>query len=124
MLPIDKRLDDAWSLLVKLRAKNRCEFCGIQDDTLSSHHIHTRSNKSVRWDVENGVALCYKHHVGSSVFSAHGTPDKFDEWITGVKGVRFMERLNQRKNSLGKFTKYDKELMLQLLREEIKNYDT
>jgi len=56
---IDKKLDNAWSKLVKLRAGNKCEIklCG-KTKYLNSHHIFTRRNKAVRWSVLNGVALC------------------------------------------------------------------
>jgi len=123
-MAIDKNLDIAWSKLVKLRAGNQCQFCGLGDETLASHHIFGRANKSVRWDVENGVALCYIHHVSSSVFSAHGTPDKFDEWINGIKGVAFMGRLTRRKNSLGKFSPFEKEILLDELNKEIEKYES
>lgn len=31
--------------------------------------------------LENGISLCPKHHVFSSEFSAHKTPEKFTKWF-------------------------------------------
>ena len=59
----DAKLDKLWSLLVKHRAGWRCEYCGSREKVLNSHHIYSRSNRSTRWDLENGVCLCGKHHT-------------------------------------------------------------
>ena len=43
---LDGKLDDAWSLLVKLEAGNKCEVCGITT-TLNSHHIFRSEERRV-----------------------------------------------------------------------------
>ena len=65
---IDGKLDIAWSLLVKLRAGMKCEYCG-KTSYLNSHHIYSRSKASTRWLPENGISLCVGHHTFSSKFS-------------------------------------------------------
>ena len=75
MKGIDKKLDDAWAKLVKLKAGNKCEYCG-KTDRLNSHHVYSRSNRSVRWDIDNGYSLCVGHHVFGN-FSAHKSPLDF-----------------------------------------------
>ena len=73
-----RTLDKLWSEAVKARS-HRCEYCGAGN--VSAHHIIGRTHLGLRWDVRNGVSLCQKHHTGSSVFSAHLTPKKFEKWI-------------------------------------------
>ncbi len=116
---IDKKLDDAWSLLVKLRAGMKCEYCH-KTSPLNSHHIYSRSKKSTRWDVRNGICLCVGHHVFSSSFSAHKTPLEFTEWLVNYKGHNEITTLKLRANSVSKLFKFEKELLLKELQKEIK----
>lgn len=116
---IDKRLDDAWSELVKLRAGMCCEYCG-KTSTLNSHHIFSRSNKSVRWDAVNGICLCVAHHVFSSKFSAHKTGVEFTIWLTETKGQKFIDLLRIKANCISKLHVFEKEILLKELKKEIK----
>lgn len=118
---IDKKLDDAWRRLVKLRAGNRCEYCQ-REKPLNSHHIYSRSNKSTRWDPMNGICLCVAHHTFSSQFSAHKTPLEFVEWLKTYKGEKEIQRLRVKSNGIGKFTHFEKEILLKELKNEIKKY--
>jgi len=120
---IDGKLDNAWSKLVKLRAGNKCEIklCG-KTRYLNSHHLHTRANKAVRWNVLNGVALCPNHHVLSSKFSAHGTPTLFHVWLVKYKGQDFIDRLDFKASGISKLHKFEKELMLKELNHEIEHF--
>jgi hypothetical protein len=116
---IDGKLDTAWSLLVKLRAGMKCEYCGKKTH-LNSHHIYSRSKKSTRWDLKNGISLCVGHHTFSSKFSAHKTPLEFTEWLLDHKGKDFVDRLRLKANSISKLHKFEKELLLKELNKEIK----
>ena len=122
---IDKLLDTAWSLLVKLKAGNRCEVfnCG-KTKFLNSHHIFTRRNKAVKWSLDNGIALCPSHHTLSSSFSAHGTPIKFTDFLTKYRGENYIDLLTYKSNQIHKWHKFEKELLLKELLKEIKNYET
>jgi hypothetical protein len=120
---IDKKLDDAWSRLVKLRAGMKCEIPNCHKKVLNSHHIYSRSKKSTRWDVLNGICLCVGHHTFSSTFSAHKTPLEFIEWLTEYKGQDFIDRLRLKANSISKLHAFEKEILLQELQKEIKEYE-
>ena len=118
---IDKRLDDTWSLLVKLKAGNRCEVFNCRKmKQLNSHHIFTRRNKAVRWSLDNGIALCPSHHTLSSSFSAHGTPIKFTDFLKNYRGENYVELLTYKSNQIHKWHKFEKELLLKELLKEIK----
>lgn len=94
-----KKLDDLWSAKIKRIAGNKCEYCG-KTNTLNSHHIFSRSNRSTRWDIDNGICLCVAHHTFSSQFSAHKTPMEFSEWIKELRGEDWFYDLLRRKNTV------------------------
>ncbi len=119
---VEKKLDDAWSKLVKLRDKE-CLYCG-KTDYLNAHHIYSRSKRSVRWDIENGITLCVGHHVFSSTFSAHKTPLEFIKWLENYKGTDYIDDLTIRANMTLKLHKHEKEEMLEELNKQIKEYET
>ena len=121
---IDKKLDDAWSLLVKLRVGRKCEYCGTTTKQIHSHHIYSRSKKSTRWDVLNGISLCAGHHVLSSTFSAHKTPLEFVKWLENYKGTDYIDRLTIKANITSKLFTFEKSLLLDELLKEIKSYES
>lgn len=93
------RLDDMWKQEVYRRAKNKCEFCGKAGweengkiKGLNAHHIFSRGNWDVRWDVDNGVCLCPGHHTLTNE-SFHKAPAEMLEWIKGVRGVAWYDDL-------------------------------
>lgn len=90
-----RKKDKAWANEVKKRANYKCEYCGSKKQ-LNAHHIFSRSNKAVRHDLDNGVCLCPKHHVFSTVFSAHKAPAEFIEWIKQKRGIEWYERLRDK----------------------------
>lgn len=116
---IDGKLDIAWSKLVKLQGKNKCEYCG-KTTYLNSHHIYSRSKKSTRWNTDNGISLCVGHHTFSSKFSAHKTPLEFVDWLKKYKGEDFILRLRLKANYVSKIHQFEKEILLQELNKEIK----
>jgi hypothetical protein len=98
------KVDSLWALAVRLRANNHCEYCG-DTSGLNSHHIFSRSNKSTRWDLNNGICLCVSHHVFGN-FSAHKAPLEFAEWIKELRGeewyrdLRFKAKMTVQKQDL------------------------
>ena len=119
---IDGKLDKAWSLLVKLRANMKCEIPNCNKPTLNSHHIYSRSKRSTRWDVHNGICLCVGHHTFRSDFSAHKTPIEFTQWLYKYKGQAFIDRLGYKANHISKLHIFEKQVLLQELEKDIKNY--
>ncbi len=69
-----------WSKLVKRRAGYRCEVCG-ERKSVQSHHIISKTNRRLRYDLRNGACLCAKHHTLGNR-SAHKNPVWFtQEWM-------------------------------------------
>ena len=115
---IDGKLDEAWAYLVKLEAGFKCEVCGTEKN-LNSHHIWSRSNRSVRWNPANGVCLCVSHHTFNSKFSAHKTPTEFTYWLEETYGKPFLDDLRIEANKTVKWYKHDKETLLETLKTQI-----
>ena len=113
---IDGKLDEAWSMAVKKKAGFKCEHCHKRSP-LNSHHIFSRSKRSVRWDVMNGICLCVGCHTFSSKFSAHKTPTEFTNWLYRYKGQEYMDLLTLKANSISKLHKFEKELLLNELEQ-------
>lgn len=119
---IDGKLDEAWSKLVKLKAGWKCIYCG-KESYVQAHHIYSRSNRSVRWDIENGASLCAGHHTLSSGFSAHKTPLEFAEWIKERNDEEWYNSLRLKANSVKKWTKHEKEEHLKEMLKQIKELE-
>lgn len=93
-------LDNLWRQAIYNKARNRCEYCW-KETHLNAHHIFSRSNYSVRWDLDNGVCLCALHHVlGTTSF--HKAPAEMIEWIKKKRGVKWYNALLLRARSVMK----------------------
>lgn len=65
-------MDSIWSKLIRLRSGGKCEYCleekreykGGPGIWLEAAHIIGRTNRSTRWLLENGKALCSGCHAG------------------------------------------------------------
>ena len=112
-----RTLDNLWSRLIKLRAKGKCEYCR-RPDTLNSHHIFSRSNRSTRWDERNGVCLCAGHHSLNNI-SAHKAPMIFMEWLKKERGETWYKTIQIRAMTAAKI---DYKLTKLYLEHEIRKY--
>lgn len=73
--------DRKWSLQVRQRDNYTCQVCGNSSSYVNAHHIETRSIKSLRYCLENGLTLCAQCHLFNHNFSAHKTPEAFKQWF-------------------------------------------
>lgn len=89
----NRKKDKEWAQAVKLRDNNKCIICS---DTvrLNAHHIIPREDKSFRWEIDNGLTLCPRHHRFSFSFSAHQSSFIFYKSILETKDKKEqLERL-------------------------------
>lgn len=84
-------LDNLWREAVKAKNGAYCEYCNVTDK-LNVHHIFSRTNKEVRWFMDNGIVLCNEHHVSGN-FSAHKSPMEFVEWLKSKRSTEWYENL-------------------------------
>jgi len=83
---LKKQADILWSQVIRLRAKNTCEWCGRQSGVMNAHHLFNRSILHMRHNPENGMCLCVRCHVWDSRHSAHQTPELFGQFLFKEKG--------------------------------------
>ena len=84
-----KQLDRLWYLKILERDKV-CKKCG-RKDTLAGHHIFGKKvYPAGRWNINNGILLCYAHHM----FFAHSDPYRFMFWVKECKGIEWWDRLH------------------------------
>lgn len=88
---LEEECKELWRWIVKARANWKCEICGKKDGKLDAHHFFTKGgHKHMRFDIENGIALCFTHHTGGKE-GAHHDPvftDKILGRIPGYKQIR------------------------------------
>lgn len=56
-----KKLDGLWSTRIHLRDQH-CKKCGTSEKKLEAAHIIGRTCRATRWDLRNGILLCFAHH--------------------------------------------------------------
>lgn len=75
------KADKVWSQLVRINGE--CMVCGASasEFQLQAHHLIPREILHYRHIVENGVALCVRHHKFGMLLSAHKNPVAFLLWL-------------------------------------------
>ena len=82
----ERELDDMWKQKVKDRDEWKCQVCNkkVKKNNCHAHHILPRQLKGLRWDINNGITLCYNHHkVG--IYSPHQNAIWFFGWMNEHK---------------------------------------
>lgn len=90
---------------------NKCAVCG-KVSPLHSAHIFSRKNKTVRWDLENGIALCVKHHL----YWAHKEPVEFVRFCEELLGKEKLDALGMKARQVGRM------LDLDAIEQNLKSY--
>lgn len=92
----NRELDLIWKQKVKERDEYFCQPCGkkVEGKNCHAHHILPKQIKGLRWDVNNGITLCYRHHkVGK--FSAHMNAIWFAFWLKTNRSTQFKYIINK-----------------------------
>lgn len=108
------KLDKMWREIIHQQGK--CAVCG-KTGRLEAHHIFTRSKRSTRWLVENGILLCSACHKFSPTLSAHKAPYAFFKWIEQRNGKKWLEDLAKKSNEVSKQT-------FENIKKYLENYET
>jgi len=69
-----------WADQVKARDGEACVVCGKTGKTVS-HHIINARNLKTRFELDNGIQLCFYCHKGSLLRSAHTGSLLFFMWL-------------------------------------------
>lgn len=93
---LQNKCDALWRKIVKV--KGYCEWCGKSLGQMHAHHIIGRTNRTLRWDLRNGVCLdagCHKMNTGN----AHDDPIAFLKWFETTRPEDY-EYVCRKKNKL------------------------
>jgi len=83
---IEKEMDGIWAKKVFERDGHKCQVCMkiLEGRNKHPHHVLPRQLKGLRWDVNNGITLCYYHHkIG--IYSPHQNAIWFFGWMNENK---------------------------------------
>ena len=105
---VEKELDKKWSEYVRKRDVF-CKRCGGSRGFISAHHAFGRRHLATRWDIFNGVGLCYPCHI----HWAHRDSAGFTEWFRVHVSEDQYNRLAEAHNMVVKFTTED---LIQILK--------
>jgi len=83
-----------WSEKVKKRDNYKCTICS-RTEYLHTHHILPRQNKIFRFDIDNGITLCAKHHKFCYSISAHKNSLVFTLWLLEKRRTQLMQLLEK-----------------------------
>lgn len=112
-------LDVLFSKVIRSRANNQCQRClkWKEFKELQCAHCWGRRKKSVRWDIDNALALCFWCHrqIDSE------DPDAKKELFTKYLGSEGYKKLGQRANWTAQY-KPDTKIIKIYLTEELKKY--
>lgn len=97
-----KKLDILWSKKVKEKAGYKCESCLEEGVWLNSAHIIGRRYRTLRWDIENGMCLCYLCH---RAYDEHQPQAEFIRRV--VIGEERLTKLLQKKQIIAKDQDYE-----------------
>ena len=76
------------------RDHGMCQICGNKPNKAHVHHIIPRQVKDTRYDVMNGIVLCFNHHkVG--VMSPHVNALWFAKWFKLHKKEQYKDLMKK-----------------------------
>mgnify|MGYP003134643588 CR=1 FL=1 len=98
--------DKHFSILVRQRARWKCEYCYTQylpnSAGLHCSHFFGRASKATRWMADNAAAHCFGCHQ-----KLGANPVLFRDWIVERLGKKRVEELQILHNTIVKFNKQD-----------------
>jgi Na+-translocating ferredoxin:NAD+ oxidoreductase RNF subunit RnfB len=104
---LEKRNNNKLWKEVRQQCISRDEGCIIckSQERMSAHHLIPREIKELKYDLDNLVTLCPKHHKFSLEISAHRNPVMFFVWMFNNRKLQLMTVLTKYREGL----KNDKE---------------
>jgi len=116
------KLNMAWKRIIKLRDNYTCQYCCKQATGAGMHASHVIPKSSgirLRWDINNGKALCFYHHRQCW----HMDPTEFGPWFISKFPKRWKYLQEQKLLGKAKYTNEDLESMLEKLTSILKEME-
>lgn len=106
------KLDEIFSLYIRTRDAFTCQRCGTyyqeRGPSLHCSHFKGRRNRAVRWDPENGTALCAGCHGHLTA-----NPDEHTAWMIARLGAERYAVLLDRARTIPRFRQAELEAIYQ-----------
>lgn len=111
---------DIWfSKVVRLRDNYTCQKCQTQyphnSTGLHSSHHYSRTNRRIRWALDNAIALCFKCHKWYE-----GNPLDSGQWLEDKIGAEVVQSLRDRMNTNIKVSKLEEKDIGKHYKEQFK----
>ena len=87
--------DKLWAKSVYADWNHRCAVCG--SDKVQAHHLTPRQFEATRYELLNGVALCYTHHQTDKNLAPHKNAAGWIAWLNHHHPERMEWYLNNRR---------------------------
>ena len=85
---IEREALKEWRNQVLCRDEYKCQICEYKSSKPHVHHIIPQQVKELKFDIDNGITLCFNHHkVG--VHSPHMNALWFFMWLQQNKPKQF-----------------------------------
>ena len=111
---LENECDKLWSQCVIAR-DGTCRGTN-SSDRLSAHHIRSRTHRSTRWDLDNGLCLSWKVH-----FLQKANPERFQDLIINIIGDDEYQALKRKSLQVVDYTTADLEQIKQDLTNKLKD---
>jgi len=113
---LKKRLDEVFSLYIRLRDKNKvCISCGKKSDNKEAGHFYSRSVLSLRWDGDNVNGQCVYCNQ-----NLKGNLPGYENGIIQRYGRGVLDRLERTSSMQVKFKIFELSDMIDIYEEKIK----
>jgi hypothetical protein len=86
MSKLKKDTDELWSLAVRTRDGFKCQIDNCESTRVYAHHIISRNHLATRWELDDGISMCWGHHKR---FHGDSSEDMRDKVIAVVGQERF-----------------------------------
>lgn len=97
---LEKKLDTLWRQCIQAR-DHTCRVCN-HSGRLEAHHIMGRIHKATRWDLENGLFLCWNHHAKYG----HADPENLRDNVIDCIGIERYMGLKEKSRNNGRPCKF------------------
>ena len=111
---LENECDKLWSQCVIAR-DGTCRGTN-SIDRLSAHHIRSRTHRSTRWDLDNGLCLSWKVH-----FLQKANPERFQDLIINIIGDDEYQALKRKSLQVVDYSIADLEQIKEDLTEKLKD---
>ena len=112
---LEAECDKLWSQCIIARDRT-CRGTNSLD-RLSAHHIRSRTHRSTRWDLDNGLCLSWKVH-----FLQKANPERFQDLIINIIGDEKYQALKRKSLTPVNYTTADLEDIRDDLRRKLHDF--